>query len=353
MARPRLGTNAAHAARTQPGALRDGWRAEIDDYVAALAWAPDGRLLAAAAAGGPIYLFDGATGRLARGLAGHDGGTLALSWSPDGATLASAGQDGVARLWTVTPADSAERALPGGAAWVERVAWSPSGSLVATGAGKILRVWDADGTLAYEYGGHQSTVADLAWRPGGGALATAAYGGVTLWDPDAADTVRRFTWVGASLALAWSPHGRYIATGDQDASVHFWIVATGGDLMMRGYQAKVRQLAWDHTSRYLATGGNAAVLVWDCAGRGPEGTRPLVLEAHERSLSALAFQRRGPLLASGDPDGRVALWNPSQGRKIRGRATRAASIAHLVWSPDDRLLAVGDADGGVAVLAAP
>src|SRR6266446_5493622 len=35
------------------------------------------------------------------------------------------------------------------------------------------------------------------------------------------------------------------------------------------------------------------------AGKGPWGSKPLMLEAHEDFLSPLAFQHAGPLLASG------------------------------------------------------
>jgi len=338
-----------------PATLSVNWQTAIDDYISALAWSPDGHLLAVAAASGPILLLDGASGEVRRGLGGHVTGTLSLSWRPDGRALASGGQDGQVRLWEVGSDVGSDRALPGsaeGKVWVERVAWSPTGDLLASGAGKALRVWNASGTLAHEYAGHQATVLDLAWRPDGGEVATAAYGGVTIWNPRDPEMVRRFPWTGASLCLAWSPHGRYIATGDQDATVHFWIARDGADLMMRGYETKVRQVAWDHGSRYLATGGNAAVLVWDCAGKGPEGRRPLALEAHQRPLSALAFQHNGGLLISGDPDGRVALWQPAQGRKPRGRAARAAGVIHLAWSPDDRYVAVADEDGGIAVLMA-
>jgi WD40 repeat protein len=135
--------------------------------------------------------------------------------------------------------------------------------------------------------------------------------------------------------------------------VHFWIVKTGEDLQMWGYPTKVRELAWDPTSRYLATGGGVAVTVWDCSGKGPAGTRPLVFEAHEAPLSALAFQGRGPLLASGGQDGLVALWRPGMTRKPLALATNDAEITRLAWAPDDRSLAIGSASGTVVMFATP
>lgn len=97
--------------------------------------------------------------------------------------------------------------------------------------------------------------------------------------------------------VAWSPNGERLATGDQDASVHFWLVKKGTDLMMSGYPRKVRELAWDRTGSWLATGGGFQIIVWDCS-ISPEGTEPLVLEHHEVPLCKLAYQRRGNLLAS-------------------------------------------------------
>ncbi len=122
----------------------------------------------------------------------------------------------------------------------------------------------------------------------------------------------RFAWKGSILTLAWSPDGRYLVHGDQDATVHFWVLASGKDYQMWGYPTKVRELAWDHTSRYLATGGGPVVVVWDYAGKGPQSSKPLMLEAHEDFLSALAFQHTGPLLASG------GIETATDAERIRG-----------------------------------
>ncbi len=262
-------------------ALVQRWQAEIGDHVIGLAWSPDGAGLAAAAVGGPITVCDGATGRIRHVLPGHGFGTTALSWSPQGTPLASAGQDGKVKLWNVANG-KLQHSLDGGSAWVERVAWSPDGKFLASAAGKTVRLWNTAGQLVRDFGSHPSTVADIQWKPRTLELASASYGQIALFRPDKAQAIRSLSWKGSQLVLAWSPDGKYIATGDQDSTVHFWIVNKGQDLMMSGYPTKVRELSWDCTSQYLATGGGDTPCVWDVSGkdrREPSqsslpGTRP-------------------------------------------------------------------------------
>src|SRR5947208_1228904 len=163
-------------------------------------------------------------------------------------------------------------------------------------------------------------VADVAWSPRGKEFVAAGFGGVTFYRPDADGPVNRFEWKGSLLALAWSPDGNMLAGGGQDATVHFWYVKTGEDLMMAGYLTKVRELAWDPTSRFLATGGGEVVVVWDCSGDGAAGSTPLAFELHSKPLSVVAFQHRGPVLASAAPDGKVALWYPGGSQKVQAAA---------------------------------
>lgn len=325
------------------------WQTSIEDYVIKLAWSPDGQWLAAAAIEGPITLFNGATGEVVRILPGHDFGTTTLAWRPDGDLLASAGQDGHVRLWN--PASGTEQAaLAGGQTWVEHLAWSPQGDLLASAAGKVLRLWSSEGELRFETNDHNSTIAGLAWRPGGRDLATIAYGGVILRAAESPEKVRTFNWKGSSVALAWSPDGRFIATGDQDSTVHFWYSNSGQDLQMWGYPTKVRELSWHHTSRYLATGGGSTPVIWDCSGRGPEGTKPKTLEQHQHYLTMLAYQHNGSLLASAGQDGLVVIWEPEQRQRPMARHEFDSSVGQIAWSPHDKQLAVGEERGLVTML---
>jgi len=298
-------------ARASDNKLRAQWKATIPDHVIGVSWSPDGKLFAAGAVSGPVFVFDVNNGKTLHELKGHGFGTTAVAWQPGGNTLATAGQDGKVRIWDAVSGREL-KALDGGGAWVEQLAWSPGGHLLAASAGKKTRVWDPTGNLVCELPTQPGTVTDLAWRPGTNHLAILAYGAATIYDPSGGtEPVKRFEWKGSPLKMAWSPDGSVLAHGNQDATVHFWYYDSGLDLQMHGYPTKVRELAWDFSSRYLATGGGPMACIWDCGGsKGPEGSQPQMLEGHDENVTALAYQGRGYLLGTAAGDGRVLLWQP-------------------------------------------
>jgi WD40 repeat protein len=321
---------------------------ELDDCVISAAWSPDGRRLAAATASGTVVVVDASDGSVHQQLPGHNFGATTVAWSRTGSRLASAGQDGTIQFWDCATGRQLA-AVDGGSSWVEHLAWCPVLDELASAAGRIVRVWNADGELVREYAPLSNTASALAWRPGARRLAVSSYGGITMWEGEQLEPIRRFRWKGSIVTMSWSPDSRYLATGDQDSTVHFWIVRTGRDLQMWGYPRKVRELSWDRTSRYLATGGGAVPTIWDCAGKGPEGTKPIQLAAHEVPLTVLTYQHAGPLLASADEDGEVFYWRPAGNNKPLARTGLRDSISHMSWSPDDRLMALGSGRGELAV----
>ena len=333
-----------------PLAIR--WKREFEGHIIRLAWEPGGKFLAVGVVDGPVYVLP-VDGSEPIRLAGHRFGTTTVAWSADGRWLASGGQDGYIRLWD--PSQLEPRAeLEAGGRWVEQVAWNPLGGrkgtphLLATAAGRALRLWDAEGRALLGYDDHPSTIADLVWKPGSQLLTTASYSRLAIYSTVLRQAQRDFAWKGSILRIAWSPNGKFVATGDQDSTVHFWFEKTGRDLQMWGYPTKVRELAWDPTSRYLATGGGFDVTIWDCL-KSPEGTKPILLKGHEQFLSALCYQHRGQLLASGCQGGQVRVWQPSESRKARAGISINDGVTQLAWSPDDQFLAMGTETGGVVL----
>jgi WD40 repeat protein len=315
------------------------WHADIGDYVQGVAWSAEGDL-AAASISGPIAIFDTNNDRKHE-WPGHGFGTTAISWNRDGTRLASVGQDQTVKVYD-GGSDEQLWEMPIGTAWCEATAWSPVDHVLATAAGRTLTLFGGDGSLIRSEDGHGSTISDLAWSPDGSTVAVTHYGGLTIWPVDPA---------AGGQALAWSP----IATGDQDSTVHFWETATSLDLQMWGYPTKVLQLAWHPSSRYLATGGGPSIVVWDCGGKGPENTTPVMLDGNEEHVSALAYRPDGSLLVSGYDDGRLCFWNPGKSKRpILALEPRPdgdlTGISQLSWSVDGQRLAVGHANGTIAVV---
>ncbi len=69
--------------------------------VQALAFSPDGKLLASGCYNGTVRLWEVSTGKRVFALGEHDDRIVAVCFTPDGKTLASVGYDGAVRLWRV------------------------------------------------------------------------------------------------------------------------------------------------------------------------------------------------------------------------------------------------------------
>ncbi len=74
------------------------------DGVMALAFSPDGKLLAGAGSDGTVRLWDVGSRQLLRSAQRHQGCVWSVAFSPDGTLLASGGNDKTARLWNVADA---------------------------------------------------------------------------------------------------------------------------------------------------------------------------------------------------------------------------------------------------------
>jgi len=281
----------------------------------AVAWSPGGDLLATAD-GHLIRLWDAASGRELRRLAGHEGTVRAVSWSPDGDLLASASHDRTVRIWEVVTGRELHR-LWGHASWVASVAFHPGGDLVASGSyDRTARLW------------HPRT---------GGAVRTLSGHG---------------SWV---LSVAWSRDGHHLATGSADATVRLWSTAAGElERELAGHQDWVQCVAWggdgDNTgdSRLASASDDRTVRIWETATG-----RELHRLAHQDLALAVAWSPDGETLASASEDRIVRLWDARTGREERRALGHSGRVPGLSWSPDGKSLATGSSDRTVRLWTVP
>jgi WD40 repeat protein len=332
------------------------WHGKLDDFNTSLAWSPNGDRLAAASVSGQVAIYDAAHGRTVHLFEqAHADGCDALAWRPDGGALATAGRDGTWKLWDMADGKNLVE-HEAGALWAEHLAWSSKpigerGHLLALGAGSKVTLWNEKGEVVNEPMKVAKTISEIAWVIGGTTLAIATSTEVIVRDALDNTDERVFKSRDPILSMAFSPSGKWLMTGNQDCSIHVWNTDNGGEMHMRGYAAKVRQLAWHRASRWLATGGGETITVWDCSGKGPEGRTPLLLEWHPDQISALHYQPEGDWLASGARDGSLAVWSPTQRQNQISRAKISSGVTRVAWSPDGKLLAATGECGEVQVLA--
>jgi WD40 repeat protein len=235
-----------------------------------------------------------------------------IVFSPDGRLLA-AGLDGHAYLWDVTTG-------------------RPAATLTAPGGGSAYEAFSPDGRLLAD--------ANSAWNR------------VYLWD---LATGRRTATliapgVGAIGGVAFSPDRRLVAVGDS-TRVYVWDAATGRLTLSLANASDDGGVAFSPDGTLLAGAGatgRGAAFVWD-AGSGKRDA--ILYDPGGQGVNDVAFSPDGKLLAVGDSDGSIYLWDT-------GTYTLAATLTApgkhgpvnwVAFSPDGTLLADADGNGNAYV----
>jgi WD40 repeat protein len=201
-----------------------------ESRVSAVAFSPDGKLVASAQDQGIISLWDFETRAELQQCKGHEGMINSLCFAPDGKEILSGSVDHTVRLWdAATGQEKCRFGDPGDS--VKCVTFSPDGRLVAASAGDYegqVFLWEtATAKEVGRLGAARGRVYQIAFSPDGKLLAgTGADNTLCLWE--VATRSERCRFPGhphGCLALAFAPDGRTIGSGSQDTTVLVWEVA--------------------------------------------------------------------------------------------------------------------------------
>lgn len=371
------------------------------------AWSPDGQLVVSVDRKDRFWIWDVATGRSIRTLPGRDfkaffpGG----AFSPDGKWIVTWSGEAVATIWEAQTGKLAQ-GLVGHGGGVTSAAFSADGKRVLTASeDRTARLWDAStGRLLHTFWGHGDTVRSAAFSPDGNlVVTTSADGTFRLWDLFSTpcvcdqkehwnDRLLRVLGDGRSTIVqaVFSPDGQHVFTGSADGILRRWDVREGQLVLPIG--DRVFAAAYSRDGRIVATGGPDGARVEEVGtgrllrsiavqpdSRGvnavalsPDGRRLVTSETSSvasgaRPLPARLFEIGGdrpPIAleqsealarATFSPDGKLVvgdrfgapIWDAETGRLLRRLNGTERSIEVHAFSPDGRLLAAGDSEGGV------
>ncbi len=209
--------------------------ATFNDRVTALAFSPDGKLLAAGGGepsrDGELKVFSAADGTLVRAFSeAHSDTVFGLEFSPDGTYLASSAADRFVKVFKMADGKLA-RSFEGHTHHVLDVTWKADAKVLASaGADNVIKVWDFTTgdqlrtTAAFEK--EVTAIAFVGATPQ--VLASSGDKTVRLVNTDDGKMLR--TYAGSQdfmYTVATPSDGLLVISGGQDSTLLLWLVGDG------------------------------------------------------------------------------------------------------------------------------
>jgi Anaphase-promoting complex subunit 4 WD40 domain/WD domain, G-beta repeat len=205
-----------------------------------------------------------------------------------------------------------------------------------------------NGSVNYKsFIGHTGDIRSITFVPGKNEFFTSGDDGKVLkWSLEKKDQTLQVVYSGNDIieVLAVSPDASWLACGSSSSSIRM-IPLKGNNIgyEMNGHKGGIKSLIYSYDGKYLYSAAlDGKVLKWDIAARTSINVSTGLME-----LTSIDVSSKGNYLAGISTDGNVVVWNPEQTSDNFRIETAGKNIRVVKFNPDNNLLAIGDADGDV------
>jgi len=341
-----------------------------DDWIASLAYSPDGKTLATWYPNGSVALWDVSTAQRLQTLTSDSsgsyqfrgGGVFEVAFSPDGKILAAGQGDGAVHLWDPASGQLI-RTIKGSKTSIHSVAISPDGKFLASTATfeGIVRVWSVEsGELVKELKvAGIPIMLNVNFSPDGNLLAVSgailisiqaktAESSVTLWDTTSWQEARQIKAQDGGVVggVAFSPDGKTLTFSAGKGGLSFWEIATGAQVRaLEGPAGRVYSVAFSPDGQTLVSGSTDGLSLWDTVS----GAALKSTSAYGEGLTDIALSSNGISLVTASKNGEVVLWDASTRQRTRAFNSAEQTPKCVAVSPNGRLISSGFEDGSIRI----
>jgi len=289
-------------------------------------------------------------GLVARRLDGVADRVNALAFSPDGRVLAVGSSDGAVSLFPMEP-KGALRLFSEHTHAVIALAFSADGSALASADGDHrIRVFDvAEGVRRWSRQDHADLITGLCFSPDSRRLVSVSLDGrMRFHDSGTGQPLSPTPAACAAIhAAAFSPGGRSIAVGTADGEIRMHPAeGDGPPAAIKAHDAGVTALAFSTDGALLASGGrDGAVAIWSGSG----DSSLAVLTPCAGAVTSLVFSPDGHFLLAGCTDHAVYQYDALTPGFIKSFPAHGGEVTALAFSPDGTCFASGSRDRTVRI----
>ncbi|XWS33545.1 hypothetical protein CRYUN_Cryun22dG0092200 [Craigia yunnanensis] len=293
-------------------------------------------------------------------LEGHTSEVCACAWSPTGSLLASGSGDSTARIWTIADGlcKSGAQNSPLNVLVLKHVKgrtnekskdvttldWNGEGTLLATGSyDGQARIWTTNGELRTTLSKHKGPIFSLKWNKKGDCLLTGSCDKTAIvWDVKAEEWKQQFEFhTGPTLDVDWRNNVSF-ATSSTD---HMIYVCKIGEILpiktFAGHQGEVNCVKWDPTGSLLAScSDDITAKIW-CV---KQDRYVHDLREHSKEIYAIRWSPTGP--GTNNPNQQLILASASFDSTVKLWDVELGKLLHSLNGHRDPVYSVAFSPNG-------